>query len=395
MTNDSQERLPQLDAIRGVASLVVVVAHVWSTTSDAFKHAHHELATAFQSVPNALFYLLAKTEETGRSAVILFFVLSGFVLTVSLVAKPTTYPSFVIKRVFRIYPAFVVVILASYLLHVLIGVRHVPESLWAFGAVDSADTSFSILLKTLLFWGTTGTHGLDGVDWTLVHEMRISFLFPLLLILVSRYRTFALAALLALSLACTESLLLRNGNVITGFSEDTLLVTLVDSLYFVVFFAAGAWLALERNAVSETVDRLPASARVLLLAAALVAFAKTDPNSHSAAGCAVDYLRGAGALVVIALALGHNRFSQILRHRGLAALGRLSYSLYLVHLPIIYVFDQLAFDVPKLVSAPTIVLVSLAAAYALSEGVEYPSIALGARLARRVSFRWSPKLSAS
>jgi peptidoglycan/LPS O-acetylase OafA/YrhL len=323
-------------------------------------------------------------EEGGRSAVILFFVLSGFVLAYSMKQKPLPYTAYATKRIFRIYPAFIVVILVSFLLHNLIGVRHLSESEWIRHSVDSADTSGQMLLKTLLFWGTDGSHGLDGVAWSLVHEMRISLIFPLLLIWVTRFKWLSVIALLALSIVCTEVNFFRKGVVLTGYQEETLPETLLDTTYFLVFFAAGACLALEHTRIAEIVSRLSTPVKGLLFVIAAFAFLKTDAAPNSPIGCWVDYLRGIGATILIALSLGVDSFRNALEHRLLIWLGRLSYSLYLVHLPILYVVGQLAFGWPIGLIGVIVIALSFVAAMLLSALIEFPSIEIGKRLAAKV-----------
>lgn len=384
MDLNPQRRLDHLDSIRGIASVIVLVDHVWSMNSEVYRSAHHQLSSAFSSFSDFLLYCLAKMEQGGRSAVILFFVLSGFVLAYSLKQKPLPYNGFAIKRVFRIYPAFIVVILISFLLHNLIGVRHLSESEWVRDSVDAADTSGLMLLKTIFFWGTAGTHGLDGVDWSLVHEMRISLIFPLLLIAVTRFRWLSVVALLAFSIVCTEANFLLEGIILTGFQEATLPGTLLDTSYFLVFFAAGACLSLEHTKVAELVSRLPTLVKGLLFLFAAFAFLKTDADIHAPIGCLIDYLRGMGATILIALSLGVASFRTALQHRLSIWLGRISYSLYLVHLPILYVAGQLAFGWPVGLISVIVIVLSFVAAILLSEFVEFPSIEIGKRLAAKL-----------
>jgi peptidoglycan/LPS O-acetylase OafA/YrhL len=118
----SKGRLDYLDSIRGIAALVVVLHHCWLGTAPASFSSHNSLASiTLASVTSILLYGLNRFFASGRSAVIIFFVLSGFVLACSLLARRTPYVSYAVKRVFRIYPAFLFVILTSYCLHRVIG----------------------------------------------------------------------------------------------------------------------------------------------------------------------------------------------------------------------------------------------------------------------------------
>lgn len=117
-------RLNHLDSIRGIAACVVVMFHCWLLTSDAFRNSLNTLSTALHSVPDLVLYGLEKVLRSGHPAVMVFFVLSGFVLACSLGKKQTPYVGYAVKRFFRIYPVFIVAVLASYVLHSLIGVQH-------------------------------------------------------------------------------------------------------------------------------------------------------------------------------------------------------------------------------------------------------------------------------
>src|SRR5579871_4515312 len=85
------QHMPELQSIRGIAALVVLACHCTSyyLTPAWFTRAQYALAN-------------------GQGAVVVFFVLSGFVLTNMLSREPITVQStfvFYLRRLFRIYPA--------------------------------------------------------------------------------------------------------------------------------------------------------------------------------------------------------------------------------------------------------------------------------------------------
>jgi peptidoglycan/LPS O-acetylase OafA/YrhL len=72
----SNARLDSLDSIRGIAALVVVLGHCWLATAPASLFGHGSLsATVATSGTDILLYGLAKFFESGRAAVMIFFVL--------------------------------------------------------------------------------------------------------------------------------------------------------------------------------------------------------------------------------------------------------------------------------------------------------------------------------
>lgn len=88
---DERRHVVELQSVRGLASMVVLASHCFS---------YYETPVWFGQVKNILF--------NGQGGVVLFFVLSGFVLGNSLKGAPLERRSlgaFYLKRLFRIYPA--------------------------------------------------------------------------------------------------------------------------------------------------------------------------------------------------------------------------------------------------------------------------------------------------
>lgn len=89
-------RIGRLDALRGVASLVVLAGHC--------------------SPPLLHWAWWLRPLGDGYGAVLLFFLLSGYVLALQLGSPQRPgYAGFLIRRFFRIWPAFAVVLVLSFL----------------------------------------------------------------------------------------------------------------------------------------------------------------------------------------------------------------------------------------------------------------------------------------
>lgn len=89
--------IKQLDAVRGFAALYVVLHHL-------------QKSSPFIDSP-LVTYLLS----FGQEAVIVFFILSGFVIYLSSYKKKLSFQDYFYKRFFRIYPPFLIAILVSVL----------------------------------------------------------------------------------------------------------------------------------------------------------------------------------------------------------------------------------------------------------------------------------------
>jgi peptidoglycan/LPS O-acetylase OafA/YrhL len=317
----------------------------------------------------------------------IFFVLSGFVLAYSLEKAPLPYRAYLAKRFCRIYPVFLFVLLFSYVAHLLIGVPHDVASEW-LAQVNSPDLSITTLIENITLWGTPRSHDLNGVTWSLVHEMRISILFPLLFAFVTRYAWRSLIALSLLSLSCMVVEFSLTGVVGQGHHEDSFAKSFLDTGYFVVFFASGAYLAIRRQSVSSAITRAPKYCLVVLGVIVTYCLLKTDYDRQTLMGGLVDYMRGIGAVGLIALAMGSTHLRDCLSHAVLTWLGRISYSLYLVHLPLLYVVNQTVGSTWAVLPLSIVLIVlSLVSAEILASLVEAPSSAAGKLIANRIARR--------
>ena len=91
-------KLEKLDALRGMAALYVVI--------------HHSITSTFTLFSMNLAYLF----RFGEEAVILFFLLSGFVINFSFVkSRDKTFRTYFFKRATRIYIPLLIVLVLGYM----------------------------------------------------------------------------------------------------------------------------------------------------------------------------------------------------------------------------------------------------------------------------------------
>src|ERR1700677_3682297 len=149
---NNTDRFVYLDSIRGIAAVMVMLQHCFMLNNADFRAAHFGIANVTDPV-NFVLYCMSKLRESGRSAVMIFFVLSGFVLAYSLQKTPMPYASYVMKRVFRIYPAFVFAILASYAIHYFVLPLNTDKAIAGGLNSDKQILSLTILVKHLALCG--------------------------------------------------------------------------------------------------------------------------------------------------------------------------------------------------------------------------------------------------
>lgn len=138
----SAPRLAQLDALRGIAALAVVLFHYTTRYDQLFGHAQ----------PPALSF------PYGYLGVNLFFMISGFVIFMTLerTARPM---DFVVSRFSRLYPAYWGAILLTFALTHAIGLP---------GKTVGWDV---LLVNVTMVQGFFGVAHVDGVYWTLEVEL--------------------------------------------------------------------------------------------------------------------------------------------------------------------------------------------------------------------------------
>ena len=150
--------LPNLDLLRSVAVLLVVLEHTLMGLSIPFIGSW-------------------EVRWMGVVGVFMFFVHTALVLMWSLERKPHTL-DFYVRRVFRIYPLSVCTVLLTVLLHV--AASPVP------GAVYSPPNWRQVIYSLLLVQNLHGGNTIVGVLWTLPFEVEMYILLPFLFFFVRK-----------------------------------------------------------------------------------------------------------------------------------------------------------------------------------------------------------------
>jgi peptidoglycan/LPS O-acetylase OafA/YrhL len=162
-------RIPSLDGWRGIAILLVLFDHVQRML---------------------LGHFLVAWTETGQYGVTVFFVLSGFLITATLLGQPINLRCFYTRRLFRLMP-----VAWTYL--VFVGI---------FGLLSGVNWfSWCEILSCILFFRNyviINGHGLaSGHFWSLSIEEQFYLVWPTFLLLAGRRR--ALWGAVCGILACT------------------------------------------------------------------------------------------------------------------------------------------------------------------------------------------------
>lgn len=374
-------RIQSLDALRGLAAVSVVFLHILSVygTKDAWavSSTHGDfLAFLLARTPAGIFY-------AGGEAVVLFFVLSGFVLSLPFLSDhPQGYRTFIIRRFCRIYLPYAAALFIAVGVRSAVGVAPLHGVAPWFTAFWSAPPTLGTVAGYLAMTGFPHHTNIDFVVWSLIHEMRISLIFPLLFAATSRSRLWLrLPVFFAFSFLCGWWAVRIGQGSIAQLSMQTMLQT----GSYVWFFVVGIELARHRRTIATWVaSRRHISVGVLFfLAASLYCirylFPALGPTPES------DFIIGIGAAGFIVLALGRARFDRWLTWAPFLCLGEISYSLYLFH-PIVLL--ALVYALHDMLS-PALILIAVAPASVLTawiarRRIEETSMQLGQSLTESV-----------
>jgi peptidoglycan/LPS O-acetylase OafA/YrhL len=382
-------RLGWLDALRGFAALTIVCFHLSPVVLGPELHLR-----IFRHI------------DFGKYGVLLFFLVSGYVIPMSL-ERHGSLRRFWVGRLFRIYPAYLAAIAVVGILAVA-GLTTMPASL-------RADPLASVLAHATMMPDLLGLRGVVRVFWTLAYEMTfylvVAGLFacrlhrhsgwwasglavlalagPLLPDgLFAAHRTLTAAVVLVLAgaaiVAGPAGRYRIAGLIGIGFvllpavnghptADSTVVASWQGVLLLAVMFAG----TVVYRAQHGQLGRWPAALALLVVAACLV-------GAHTA------YLNGPVWFATVAAVATTFGVAFVLRRRSVPRvftwLGTISYSLYLLH---VVVLGQITRLLPHLADRPVPVRAAAGAAFlvlalgsaALSyRWVELPAQTLGRRI---------------
>src|SRR5436190_7477721 len=167
-------RYQQLDSLRGLAACSVVLLHATNILPAIYDNPHP--LWWLNSTPLALL-------RAGYPSVIFFFILSGYVLALPFLKGPIAYWPFIARRVCRIWIPYAAAMVVSIACALWFYPTHISGlSRWANQTVPFP--SLRLLLNHVFLIGSFDSQTYNRVFWSLVYEMRISLIFPLLVLLL-------------------------------------------------------------------------------------------------------------------------------------------------------------------------------------------------------------------
>lgn len=341
----------RLESLRGIACLTVCVFH-----------ASH----VFASDPQRVFSNTLLLAANPAAAVMFFFVLSGHVLGASLERDLAIAP-YLVRRLFRLLPAFAGAVLFAFACQRLVRIDPAPQGL---------SSGF-----THLFWPQPAWHDLwdnlrlatnrvNGPTWTLFPELLGSLMLP-----------FAIAAHGRIDPRWRWAL----------FAAITVL--LASSLFrTLLWFYFGCFLVKEFAVVLAGRRQFAVAAFVLGLAGLEMAGSYDEFYTLG-----IVLVSAAASALMIGAVVSSSDMMRWTTMAPLRFLGRISFSLYLVHWPIFYVCTLVAVTCDPILPTQSwgnlfVTVTSLAIAIPVAalayRFIETPAIRAGAFLARLMARSW-------
>lgn len=301
----NKAHFPLLDGLRGVAAILVVVYHLFE---------------AYFPVP-------VHPENHGYLAVDFFFMLSGFVVGYAYDDRWSTMTmgQFFKIRMIRLHPMVI--------LSVIIGVI----AYW-FDPFLPAESKFGLgkLLLTMVLAftllphpdvrGWNETHSIDGPLWSLFQEYIANFLYA---IGFRRFSQKALAILCVFSGLALATVAIQRGDLGTGWGFDTFWIGLTRMLFP---FFAGLFLFRSNWKISIPYSGL-ASVALLIAVFFTPRFSNLQVNGGFEA-IAIIFIFP--VIILLGAAANVSELGKKLCNLG----GGISYPVYIIHYPIIYIYTM-------------------------------------------------------
>jgi exopolysaccharide production protein ExoZ len=287
-------QIESIQALRGIAACLVVMHHV-------------ALVLPVSASGPSVFHVIA---GHGVAGVDLFFVISGFIITLLVDQTPPgerQRADFALRRFLRIFPLYWFYTLVRLVFSVLPGSAR----------LDSAGAGYIVASFLLIPWsnGNNSVHPILDQGWTLSYEVFFYLTFLLLL----RCRTLTMVVMTTVLFAALALI----GPWFTAAPAPAMVFTRPILMEFVlgmwigVAFSRG-WLTWQRSILIAAV----------LAAIAVVVGLNSQPTEKGWTSVGL-YGSAAGVVVVVALAMERQGWLRV--PTWLKTLGDASYSLYLVH----------------------------------------------------------------
>jgi len=319
------QRYSELDAIRGIAALMVVVYHYTARYGEIYGYSIEPVFSF----------------ELGKFGVQLFFIVSGFVIFLTL-DKTVHAVDFIVSRLSRLYPAYWVAVILTF------------SVVYFFSLPGREVEASSALVNLTMFQKWFSVPNVDGVYWTLAVELSF-YLIMYVLFVTKKLNKITLISVVWLC----AIIFCRYLEVYQSVEIHEVIELMFVLEYGNLFIAGIMFYKIMKNSLS--------SSYLVLLMCLFTEYV----------------LHGSSVIIIFSYFCIFYLFIKgrlsMLSIRPLVFLGTISYSLYLIHQNIGYIIIQ-KLEANDLASSLSIVVVplvvSIVIASAMQLYIEKPSLLL-------------------
>lgn len=334
-----------VDLMRFLAAVTVVWAHVWG------------VLTPFDDTATGVWKAVYISAGFGQDAVRVFFIISGYWITASILRKSGkgswTWPSYFIDRFSRLWlvliPALLIGLALDYSGRFVLDLPRYSD----FDFVTMKDVDIATSLTPEAFFGNltflqtvyVPTFGSNAPLWSLTNEFWYYIWFPALLFMFRG----KLSIMTLVTLA--TMVLFYNSGVTSAF-----LIWLLGSAVYVV-----------TNRIGATWRTKPALVRNSAVAASLALFLVTLAATHlwSVSWLVDGLIVGIGFSILLTVIIAFDVGIPKILHSGSAYGAKASYSLYLIHFPLMLFLASTVFAGQVFVAGPFALMAAIGLTLAL------------------------------
>lgn len=364
--NNNNLHLDWIDSVRGFAVLFVLAYHClfWP-----FKATHIPWKAGFRDFDQSLDFIILTPFTFGWSGVAIFFVISGFCIHLSFSRNPS-YKNFFWKRLWRIVPPYLCCLVLFFIGDLATGQFESRK--------DAAFQFFSHLFLVQNLWQETH-FGINPSFWSIAVETQIYLIYPFFWFLQRNLGwTKALGTAFLVEMICIMSSFYSE---LYYFNISRLLLNGPFAYWF--SWSLGAYLA--QSSLEQRDDFWPKIAHPVALSALVLAAWLYQPLTHFSF-LLVSLLTAS----LMARRLNRRSPKEDRRKPILSTIGIISYSLYLLHQPIIslvykllskldfYRHSSLLMQYSGLFVISTIV--AIFASFVFYRTIERPSVLIGNKI---------------
>lgn len=244
-----------------------------------------------------------------------------------------------------------------------------------FNALWMAPVDVELIINHYLFIGNYNVYAYNIAIWSLIHELRIAFIFPLLMVMAIRFRW-------------KINLALGVGLAVIGAAIHLILQDpyqpIYKTLFYILMFIIGILISKYKSNLLEGYKSLNKGFKIGLFIIGYLIYNYSDFIGNP---LLADWLTSIGVSILLVIVLGSTLASKILLWRPLKYLGKISYGVYLYHLPVLltllYVFYG---KIPIIIIMGLAVIITLIISNLAWYFIEKPSIKLAKFLSDKFSY---------